>query len=286
MFDEPGFSDDADLDPAAIMLETFVYCSRAAENVDADEVSRLVAFSQKRNVARGITGVLVFGSGVFFQWIEGPPAEVRTLIANLHGDTRHHDIVTLDQSVEVRERLYPHWDMEPVEPDDLPTLRRALVEHMKGRSDGYQVEYRIKHAEGRWVWIEDRGRAVERDAAGRVLRMLGTRRDISARKLQEEQQRLSATVFEAASEGIVILDPDYRLLAVNQAFCRITGYARHELLGRNAGLFDGPLTDPDEVMATEWVELDHLSAFQVARHHIRDSGMAEKGRVGAWPARC
>jgi diguanylate cyclase (GGDEF)-like protein/PAS domain S-box-containing protein len=86
------------------------------------------------------------------------------------------------------------------------------------------------------VWIEDRGRAVERDAAGRVLRMLGTRRDISARKLQEEQQRLSATVFEAASEGIVILDPDYRLLAVNQAFPQVTGYRREDVLGRNVAV--------------------------------------------------
>jgi hypothetical protein len=136
MFDEPGFSDDADLDPAAIMLETFVYCSRAAVNIDAEEVSRLVAFSQKRNVARGITGVLVFGSGVFFQWIEGPPAEVRTLIANLHSDTRHHDIVTLDQSVEVRERHYPHWEMEPVEPDD---LREVLEEALESAVDDSSI---------------------------------------------------------------------------------------------------------------------------------------------------
>ena len=136
MFDEPGFSDDADLDPAAIMLETFVYCSRAADGIDADEVSRLVAFSQKRNVARGITGVLVFGSGVFFQWIEGPPAEVRTLIANLHGDTRHHDIVTLDRSVEVRERLYPHWEMEPVEADD---LREVLEDALESAEDDSNI---------------------------------------------------------------------------------------------------------------------------------------------------
>ncbi|UYV17286.1 BLUF domain-containing protein [Porphyrobacter sp. ULC335] len=127
MFDEPGFYDDADLDPDAILLETFVYCSRATDDVDADEVSRLVAFSQKRNVARGITGVLVFGSGVFFQWIEGPPAEVRSLIANLHGDPRHYDIVTLDQCVDKRERLYPHWEMEQVAADDLrEVLENAL----------------------------------------------------------------------------------------------------------------------------------------------------------------
>jgi Sensors of blue-light using FAD len=135
MFDEPGFPGGNDLDPDAIMLETFVYCSRAAEGVDAAEVSRLVAFSQSRNIAREITGVLVFGSGVFFQWIEGPPAEVRTLIANLHGDSRHHDIVTLDRSVEVRERLYPHWEMEQVEASDIREVLEDALETAEDQSN-------------------------------------------------------------------------------------------------------------------------------------------------------
>lgn len=49
-----------------------------------------------------------------------------------------------------------------------------------------------------------------------------------------EQRRLAATVFEASAEGIVILDPDFRVLAVNQAFSRISGYAAEELVGRRA----------------------------------------------------
>ncbi len=118
-------------------------------------------------------------------------------------------------------------------PEDLPLLKRALVEHLKGRTEDYLVEYRVRHADGRWVWIEDCGRAVERGPGGRVLRMVGTRRDISASKQQEEQRRLAAMVFEAASEGIVILDPDYVLLAVNQAFSRVTGYQIEDMLGRN-----------------------------------------------------
>ncbi|MBF2964915.1 EAL domain-containing protein, partial [Pseudomonas aeruginosa] len=84
--------------------------------------------------------------------------------------------------------------------------------------------------------LEDRGRAMARDPRGRVTRMLGTRSDISARKRLEEQQQLAATVFEAASESIVILDPAYNLLAVNQAFSRITGYRREDVVGRNASL--------------------------------------------------
>lgn len=118
-------------------------------------------------------------------------------------------------------------------PEDLPLLKRALVEHLKGRTEDYLVEYRVRHGDGHWVWIEDRGRAVERGPGGRVLRMVGTRRDISASKQQEEQRRLAAMVFEAASEGIVILDPDYLLLAANQAFSRVTGYQIEDMLGRN-----------------------------------------------------
>jgi len=100
MYDEFGFPRDADSDYAAPVLATFVYCSRAAEGVHDAAVERIIEWSQTSNVAREITGVLVFGSGDFFQWVEGPPAQVEKLAASLYGDPRHHDIVTLVRSVE------------------------------------------------------------------------------------------------------------------------------------------------------------------------------------------
>ncbi len=136
MFDEPGFPSDPDLEPEATTLQTFVYCSRAAAGVDDIEVGRIVEFSQRRNVARGITGVLVFGSGVFFQWVEGPPAEVEKLITSLHGDARHNDVVALDLSVERRERLYPGWEMELVEAED---IRAVLHDALESADDASNV---------------------------------------------------------------------------------------------------------------------------------------------------
>lgn len=136
MSDEFGFRGDSDQDGVADILDTFVYCSRAAEGVDDAEVSRIIALSQRRNVARDITGVLVFGSGIFFQWIEGPPAEVENLIASLHGDPRHYDIVTLDRTVEKRERLYPNWEMERVGADD---IRAVLQEALGSAGDEHNV---------------------------------------------------------------------------------------------------------------------------------------------------
>ena len=128
MFDEFGFPSDPDLDATAPTLYTFVYCSRAAECVDDAEVDRLIESAQRHNLTCGITGVLVFGSGVFFQWIEGPAAEVRKLMANLYGDPRHYDIVSLDQSEEKRERLYPNWQMERVGADDIRDVLEDALE--------------------------------------------------------------------------------------------------------------------------------------------------------------
>ena len=128
MFDEYGFPREPDAGYAAPVLHTFVYCSRAAEGVDDVQVGRIVESAQRRNLARGITGVLVFGSGVFFQWIEGPPAQMQNLIASLYDDARHYDIVPLDRSEEKRERLYPTWEMEKVGADDIRAVLQDALE--------------------------------------------------------------------------------------------------------------------------------------------------------------
>jgi len=136
MFDEPGFPRAVEPDHSEIELETFVYCSRAAEGVDDVEVDRIIEFSQNRNADRDITGILVFGSGVFFQWVEGPPTEVQNLIVSIHADSRHYDVVELDRSVDKRERLYADWDMERVEADD---IREVLQDALDSTEDELNV---------------------------------------------------------------------------------------------------------------------------------------------------
>jgi len=145
MFDEIGFPRGPDLDYAAPILDSFVYCSRAAEGVDNVEVDRIVEWSQRRNVERGITGILVFGSGVFFQWIEGPPLEVENLIASLHSDPRHYDIVPLDRNVENRERLYPNWEMERVGADGIRAVLQEALESAEDENNVAALRRILKH---------------------------------------------------------------------------------------------------------------------------------------------
>ena len=145
MFDEFGIPGDTDPDDVALILDTFVYCSLAAAGVNDVEVGRIIELSQRRNVARDITGVLVFGSGVFFQWVEGPPALVESLIASLHGDPRHYDIVTLSRSVEKRERLYPNWEMEQVGSDDIRAVLQEALESAKDEKNIAALRRILKH---------------------------------------------------------------------------------------------------------------------------------------------
>lgn len=119
--------DEPDHDEVLSLLFNLVYCSRVSDGVDAAEVDRIIATSRRNNPAQGITGLLVFGSGIFFQWLEGPRENVQALMARIEKDPRHRAVVVLDSDEEVRERVFAGWDMELVGEDDVRgVLRDAL----------------------------------------------------------------------------------------------------------------------------------------------------------------
>lgn len=75
-------------------------------------------------------------------------------------------------------------------------------------------------------------------------------RDLTEVQQAEEYMMLYGRAVDCTLNGISISDArrfPQPIVHVNPAFCRITGYAPHELLGRNASLFEGPLTDPDDL---------------------------------------
>jgi diguanylate cyclase (GGDEF)-like protein/PAS domain S-box-containing protein len=71
------------------------------------------------------------------------------------------------------------------------------------------------------------------DEDGRFKGYRGVGTDMSARKRSEERLHLAASVFTYAREGIVITDAEGNIIEVNDAFSRITGYGREEVIGRN-----------------------------------------------------
>lgn len=123
----PSRGDEPRHGRAQPLLYNVVYCSRATPGVGDAEVAHIVATARRCNPSNGITGMLVFGSGIFFQWLEGPRDTVTQLMALLRTDTRHDSIVELSEVEEVRERLFPDWDMELVGPEHIrDVLQDAL----------------------------------------------------------------------------------------------------------------------------------------------------------------
>ncbi|WP_198301474.1 PAS domain-containing protein [Vitreoscilla filiformis] len=72
-----------------------------------------------------------------------------------------------------------------VHPEDLIQSNQRLKAHFSGVSSAYECEVRIRHRDGHWVWILDRGKLISRDETGAPLWMAGTHLDISRQKATE-----------------------------------------------------------------------------------------------------
>ena len=92
------------------------------------------------------------------------------------------------------------WEVH-THPDDLKKSAILLEQHFKGERLYYTCECRMKHKDGTWVWILDRGRVITRSADGKPLMMFGTHTDISQRKQgEEERERLIAELQSVLAE--------------------------------------------------------------------------------------
>jgi hypothetical protein len=128
----PFFGDELPPGNGLPLLYNLVYCSRATSDVSQADVQSIIESAKRWNPVNGITGLLVFGGGIFFQWLEGPRDSVMGLMQILKSDPRHESIVPLTETEEVRERLFPDWDMELVTPND---IRDVLTDALNEASD-------------------------------------------------------------------------------------------------------------------------------------------------------
>lgn len=78
-----------------------------------------------------------------------------------------------------------------IHPDDQKKSNDLLEKHFTGKIDHYECELRIKHKNGNWIWILDRGKVFERDKDGKPIRMVGTHLDITDKiRIEEEHKNI------------------------------------------------------------------------------------------------
>lgn len=106
--------------------------------------------------------------------------------------------------------------LEYLHPDDRKRIPHCIERQLAGDPDYAVFEYRERHKDGHWVWIECRGACVEWDAEGNPVRMIGTDTDISQRKRAEEMLAQMSRRLELALEtsNIGIFEADLETLSV------------------------------------------------------------------------
>ncbi len=137
------------------------------------------------------------GSGVrFWEWYpEEPCFCCDELMAGIMGLPPGEKTVDL-----------PAW-VDRLDPDSRDSYERTMTEYLKGGSDRFELEYRIRNASGAWQWIWTAGECVEWNADNAPVRMLGTHTDITARKEAEEKIRsLNDTLERRIADRTVQLE--------------------------------------------------------------------------------
>jgi Sensors of blue-light using FAD len=95
------------------MLVRLLYVSRLVQNNGNDAIEQILSESRLHNPPLGITGILVYGDGLFLQAIEGGRQQVSQLYNHITRDKRHTDVVLLHFE-EITERRFGSWTMGQV----------------------------------------------------------------------------------------------------------------------------------------------------------------------------
>lgn len=123
-------------------------------------------------------------------------------------------------------------------PDDLARSNQLIQRTLSGEDAYYSCECRMRHRDGSWVWVLDRGKVVDWDDQGRPRLMAGTHTDISDLKQAEQEatesrQRLQH-LMACVGEGVFGIDAHGRCTWINPSALALLGRTEADTIGADA----------------------------------------------------
>lgn len=117
------------------------------------------------------------------------------------------------------ERINGWMWFQLLHPDDKELLLQTLKDCIDGKKENYNMEMRLQHRDGHWVWFHARGKAVESDNNGKALRFIGLISNIDREKQQKADliQRMDLLVEKSAEQVEEIIKNNRELQEVKSA---------------------------------------------------------------------
>jgi diguanylate cyclase (GGDEF)-like protein/PAS domain S-box-containing protein len=131
-----------------------------------------------------------------------------------------------------------------VHPDDRAAVDKALNDSID-QHQPVSLKHRLLMPDGRIKHVLE-SCETEYGKDGKALRVIGASQDVTSQQEMEAQMQLLASAVQYSGEAIVITDVDNKIVTVNPAFTRLTGYAADEVIGRNPRILSAGRTTPEE----------------------------------------
>jgi hypothetical protein len=112
----------------------YVSESRIDETESRSVVSQIVAHAQVKNAQLGLTGALIFTGDHFAQVLEGSPDAIQIVMAYIHNDPRHANVVIADMTP-INSRAFPDWQMAYQGPSQFVSRHVARLLHVTSKSE-------------------------------------------------------------------------------------------------------------------------------------------------------
>jgi sigma-B regulation protein RsbU (phosphoserine phosphatase) len=162
-----------------------------------------------------------------------------------------------------------------VHPDDFERVGEEIKHYMEEDVEEYTQFYRIMTKEGQIRWVEDQTSVVRDDQGNKIFNQ-GLLVDITSRKLAEEEVRKSEEKFrrivETAGEGFILMNEDLKIIEANDAYCKLLGFSREEILGKTPldlasdEFRQFMLANREEILAREYRKLEGTVVAKDGRH--------------------
>ena len=140
-----------------------------------------------------------------------------------------------------QDEIINHPMHEYVHPEDLQSYLMQVKDYLVRGLPSENMEYRIRHKNGEWRWVQVTT-SINRDS-NQNLYGIAILRDFTKDKLAQNELKRLSLVASQSTNIIVITNANREVEWVNDAFTKLTGYTKEEVVGKNPGTFlQGPLT--------------------------------------------